>query len=297
MNKIAAGFGAALALGICATAANAQTRTWVASTGNDINPCSRTSPCATFAGAISKTAAGGEIDCLDAGSFGVVTINQAITIDCAGVTGGITMGAGNGVTVNAGATDKVVLRNLNIQGPTGTNGVSYVAGGHLLLDNVRISAFGATGINVALSASGNLYIRDTQIVNVTRGIKATSTGGTFTLQMDRSRIDRTGFNGIELGSANMTASITNSTLADSLLAGLLVSGAAFANLDNNVIIGNSTGVNINAGGGSIRISNNAFENNGTAIVFSNGGTVSGNFTNTVIGPPGAPLNGGPIPFF
>lgn len=297
MNKLAAGLGAALALGICATAANAQTRTWVSGTGNDINPCSRTAPCATFSGAISKTSAGGEIDCLDAGNFGTVTITKEITIDCAGVTGGITIGGAIGVTVNTGPTDKVVLRNLNIQGPTGIHGVHYIAGGHLLLDNVRINAFTGTGINVQTTAGGNLYIRDTQISNVTRGIKVVNSGGAFTLQMDRSRIDRTGFNGIELASTNVTASITNSALADLLLAGLLVSAVAFANLDNNIITGNSTGVNVNVAGGSIRISNNSFENNTTAIVFSNGGTVSGNNTNTVIGSPGSLLNGGSIPFF
>src|ERR1041384_633192 len=124
MNRLAS-LGAPPAPRPCATSANAQsTRTWVSGIGNDTNPCSRTAPCFTFAGALSKTAAGGEIDCLDAGSFGTVTINQSITIDCAGVTGGITNGAGSGVTVNAGATDKVVLRNLNIQGPSGLNGVN-----------------------------------------------------------------------------------------------------------------------------------------------------------------------------
>src|SRR5258708_20405191 len=63
--------------------ANAQaTRTWVSGVGDDANPCSRTAPCKTFAGAISKTAVGGEIDCLDPGGFGPVTITTAITPDC-----------------------------------------------------------------------------------------------------------------------------------------------------------------------------------------------------------------------
>src|SRR2546422_2828997 len=64
------------------------TRTWVSGVGDDVNPCSRTAPCKTFAGAISKTAAGGEIDCLDPGGFGAVTITKSLTIDCNGVTGG-----------------------------------------------------------------------------------------------------------------------------------------------------------------------------------------------------------------
>src|SRR3989449_9047306 len=76
------------------------TRTWVSGVGDDVNPCSRTAPCKTFAGAISKTAAGGEIDALDPGGFGAVTITKAITIDGSGTFAGI-LGAGTtGVLVN-----------------------------------------------------------------------------------------------------------------------------------------------------------------------------------------------------
>jgi hypothetical protein len=57
------------------------TRTWVSGVGDDANPCSRTAPCKTFAGAISKTAPGGEIDALDPGGFGALTITKSITID------------------------------------------------------------------------------------------------------------------------------------------------------------------------------------------------------------------------
>src|SRR5207302_3195217 len=96
-----------------ASIAQAQaTRTWVSGVGDDVNPCSRTAPCKTFAGAISKTAAGGEIDCLDPGGFGTVTITKAITIDCDSGTGGVLGSAGSGVVVNAG-TGIVTLRSLN----------------------------------------------------------------------------------------------------------------------------------------------------------------------------------------
>src|SRR2546421_13089227 len=81
------------------------TRTWVSGVGDDANPCSRTAPCKTFAGAISKTAAGGEIDCIDSGGFGAVTITKAITIDGTGVMAGILNSLTNGVIVNAGAND------------------------------------------------------------------------------------------------------------------------------------------------------------------------------------------------
>src|SRR6266436_2469057 len=77
------------------------TRTWVSGVGDDANPCSRTAPCKTFAGAISKTAVGGEIDCLDPGGFGQVTITKSITFDCDSGPGGILSGAGSGIIINA----------------------------------------------------------------------------------------------------------------------------------------------------------------------------------------------------
>src|SRR5262245_14946929 len=75
-------------MGLYAAPAQAQaTRTWVSGVGDDVNPCSRTAPCKTFAGAISKTAAGGEISCLDPGGYGAVTITKSMTIDCIGTNG------------------------------------------------------------------------------------------------------------------------------------------------------------------------------------------------------------------
>src|SRR6476661_631755 len=114
MHKSVAILIAAAGLGLSALPASAQaTRTWVSGVGSDANPCSRTAPCQTFAGAISKTAAGGEIDCLDPGGFGAVTITKAITIDCGTFPGGIlSAGSPAGVTVNAGVNDRIILRNL-----------------------------------------------------------------------------------------------------------------------------------------------------------------------------------------
>src|ERR1700693_38941 len=92
------------------------TRTWVSGVGDDANPCSRTAPCKTFAGAISKTAAGGEIDALDPGGFGALTITKSITLDGGGQVASILVAGTNGINVSAGATDVVILRNLRIQG-------------------------------------------------------------------------------------------------------------------------------------------------------------------------------------
>src|SRR5438105_7917513 len=92
------------------------TRTWVSGVGNDANACSRTAPCKTFAGAISKTAPGGEIDVLDPGGFGALTITKAITVDGFGVIGSINAAGTNAIIVNAAATDKALIRNLSING-------------------------------------------------------------------------------------------------------------------------------------------------------------------------------------
>src|SRR5437868_9407499 len=92
------------------------TRTWVSGVGDDANPCSRTAPCKTFAGAISKTAASGEINCIDPGGFGAVTITKSITISCEGVTAGVLASFTNGITVNVTSTDIVYLRGLDIEG-------------------------------------------------------------------------------------------------------------------------------------------------------------------------------------
>src|SRR5712692_6775632 len=92
-------------------------RTWVSGVGDDVNPCSRTAPCKTFAGAISKTAAGGEIDALDPAGFGAVTITKSITLDGGGgQVASVLASAQNGIVISAGANDQVVVRNLSLNG-------------------------------------------------------------------------------------------------------------------------------------------------------------------------------------
>ena len=128
-------------------------RTWVSGVGDDVNPCSRTAPCKTFAGAISKTAAGGEIDALDPGGFGAVTITKALTIDGGGGQVASVLVAGtNGIVVQAGPNDVVILRNLRINGiGSGLNGIRFLAGKDLNVENVYIFGFTQNGIDIALN--------------------------------------------------------------------------------------------------------------------------------------------------
>lgn len=158
-----------------ASLAQAQaTRTWVSGVGDDVNPCSRTAPCKTFAGAISKTANGGEIDCLDSGGFGAVTITKSLTIDGQGVLAGILAASTNGVIINAPTTDTIMLRNLSINGgpPTlpGLVGVKILAAKHVSIENCVIFDFLSTapGNGRGISdtrTSGSLTVTDTTLEN------------------------------------------------------------------------------------------------------------------------------------
>src|ERR671926_52382 len=117
-----------VALALPASASAQATRTWVSGVGDDANPCSRTAPCKTFAGAISKTANGGEINCLDPGGFGGVTITKSLTIKCQYTEGGVLVSGTNAIVVNAAATDTVILEGLDINGiGTGLNGIRILS--------------------------------------------------------------------------------------------------------------------------------------------------------------------------
>lgn len=155
---------AALSLLFPAQAFAQATRTWVSGVGDDANPCSRTAPCKTFAGAISKTAAGGEISALDPGGFGAVTITKSITINGDGTLASILASMTNGVIVSANATDVVVLRGISINGAgNGVNGVVFNSGGKLHIENVTISGFTGQGILFQPSGASSLFVNQTTI--------------------------------------------------------------------------------------------------------------------------------------
>src|SRR5437667_278361 len=148
------------------------TRTWVSGVGDDANPCSRTAPCKTFAGAISKTAPSGEIDALDPGGFGAVTITKSITIDGGGGQVASVLVAGtNGIVVAAAGTDVVILRNLRLDGlrgggngNAGINGIRFISGAALHIDNCFIFGFNNNGIDIA-TAGGRVTVDDTIATN------------------------------------------------------------------------------------------------------------------------------------
>jgi hypothetical protein len=275
------------------TEADAQaTRTWVSGVGDDANPCSRTAPCKTFAGAISKTAAGGEISVLDPGGFGAVTITKSITINGDGTLAGILASLTNGVIVNAGVNDKVILRSISINGAgNGLNGIRYLAGGQLTVQNVTINGFTTRGIDVSLTTTGKLVVLDTTITNVNTGIRLATTAGVLTATVDRSRITNVSAIGLEVGAGTSFATIKGSTISHNGTDGTRVSIASGTiNLEDTMLFNNNIAVNAAVSGARIRLSNNTIVNNGTGIAIAAGATVQSAGNNRVDNPAGVAPN-------
>lgn len=280
---------AILAVGLfCSTFAQAQaTRTWVSGVGDDANPCSRTAPCKTFAGAISKTAAGGEINCLDPGGFGGVTLTKSITIDCRMTEGGLLAANTNGVIINALTTDKIVLRGLDINGGGGAgglDGIRFLAGGSLHIEDSQINNM-TTAINVGLNqtATAEVYVKNTYIRNnSTLGVFLSNAGaGTVVVTIEKSTIENNAF-GI-IGRNNTRATIHDSVISGNTNNGILAevqSGAVTAeiNVDSCIVTGNGTGLssgtNAVANQGILRVSNTFISHNGTGVTAGNGMALS-----------------------
>ncbi|HKV09015.1 MAG TPA: right-handed parallel beta-helix repeat-containing protein [Thermoanaerobaculia bacterium] len=296
MKKHIAVLGAFALAALIAPAAHAQaTRTWVSGVGNDANPCSRTAPCKTFAGAISKTAAGGEISVLDPGGFGAVTITKAITINGEGTLAGITNSLTNGIIVNAGVNDKVIIRGISIMGAgNGLNGIRYLAGKDLTVENVTIEGFTGRGIDVSLTTTGKLFVRNTKISEGGTGVFVTTTSGQAQAMLEGVHL--TGLtNGLDTG-ANGRATITNSVISGNASNGLLASGSVSRiNADSCQISFNDlAGVNATNSTAIIRLSNNEIVNNNAGISFTAGASIESSGDNRVAGnvsttPPNAVL--------
>ena len=287
------------------TAAQAQaTRTWVSGVGDDANPCSRTAPCKTFAGAISKTAAAGEINVLDPGGFGAVTITKSITIDGGGSLSGVLVSGTNGIIISAASTDKVTLRNLNVNGVnTGLAGIKFLAGGELHVEKVAIFEFTGAGIDFEPNQAANsrlsvddVYLRD----NAGGGILVKPAGGGSALAAI-NKVEAYGNSfGVRVEDLG-TAEVIDSVLAENTNNGLLAFSAtqpAVINMVNNDVFGNAIGVAAGAGINSVgpqaifRLSNNRIFGNGNGLRVASGGSIIsfGNNQNTGNTNNGAPTS-------
>ena len=302
MKKIAltlAVLGTTLLAGFYTAPAHAQaTRTWVSGVGDDANPCSRTAPCKTFAGAISKTAAGGEIDALDPGGFGALTITKSITLDGGGGQVASVLVAGtNGIVVSAGSNDVVVLRNLRLQGNlgnavTGTpglDGIKYISGALVRVMNCNIDGFSLSGIEVATSTASELEVSNTTITNVkVAGITLGNTASHLFGSMDNSQITYSFGAGISTsGAGNVNFTVAKSVISGTITAVQAGGANSTLNIDSSTVTFNTTAFSATTTGAVVRASNNNAYNNTNVFSATGGGTTQTDGTNKVGGSGGA----------
>jgi len=298
--------GAALALCLSGAPAQAQaTRTWVSGVGDDANPCSRTAPCKTFAGAISKTATGGYINCLDPGGFGAVTITKAITIQCEEETGHVLQTGGfNGINVNVAAGTNVTLRGLTIEGAgSGGSAISLNTGGNLHLQEIVITGWTNSGVNIVPnSGTSKVFIIDTYITDTstnagTAGIRMAPTGGAqANVEGSRVSVENSG-NGIVADGTgggvtlNVRDSVVSGSSGFGVQATSTASGAS-AVVSNSTLANNGTGANANGGSGFLRLGGNTISGNATGVSATAGGTLQSFKNNQIVGngADGTPIN-------
>jgi hypothetical protein len=286
VSRVVLGMGLVV---LVTTVAEAQaTRTWVSGVGDDANPCSRTAPCKTFAGAISKTAIGGFIDVLDPGGFGAVTITKSITIEGGSSLAGVLVSGSNGIIINAvGAS--VTLRHLDLEGVGSTgDAVLILAAGSVQVEECNIINFTGNAINLAPGGAGvSLFVSNTTINNTT---------GIY-LVNGRITIDNLHAEGNTRGvylSSNALATVRNSYFAGGGESLSTVAPSSILNVENTIATNNVWGPSA-TGGGTIRVSNSGILSNTTQGLFTDassfivslgGNTVQGNptpgaFTSTI----------------
>lgn len=215
------------------------TRTWVSGVGDDANPCSRTAPCKTFAGAISKTAASGEINVIDPGGYGGVTITKAITISGDGSMAGVAASLTNGIVINAGVSDIVTLRNLVLDGfGTGLSGIRVVQAKAVIIDRVNILGFDTAGIQTVSPTLANVLVNNSTIANNS---------------------------GIAIHAASGSITVENSMLVSNGIA-VQVNPGATVRLSNNGVYNNQTGFFCNGGGTLATAGDNRKSNNVGGVV-------------------------------
>ena len=284
-RKIIAG----LALGVgasmlyAAPAAAQASRTWVSGVGDDVNPCSRTAPCKTFAGTISKTAAGGEINCLDPGGWGAVTITKSMTIDCSQFPGSILNSGTNGINVvNTVATDKVVIRGLEINASSlvspGLSGVRFIGAGTLILENMVIrgnTLSGGLGVNFAPNGAAELYMSNVTVSNNGNG----STGGGIEVSPaagGSAQVVLTNVRSLDNNNFGFRATTVNTTN----VAGINVT------VDGSFFSGNTAGFAVvtppSTTSATVMVSNSTVSNNTNQGLFASGATARIRVGNTSI---------------
>jgi hypothetical protein len=255
-------------------------RTWVSGVGDDLSPsCSRTAPCKTFAAAISLTDTNGEINCIDPGGFGNLTITKSITIDCTGTFGSILANGVNGITINLNTNPdplkSVVLRGLSLNGTGGggqggLKGVSILSASVVTLDNVVIMNFAQQGVADARTTPGKLFIKNSVIRNNAGvGIAVGATGGTNMASIENTHSINNLY-GLASASGNQIK-ITRSVFSGNSTAGIEADPGAQVGVEHTTVNFNGTGLQAY---GTIWIGDNEISFNqaataGTPVSFGN----------------------------
>jgi len=290
------------AFGFAAPASAQATRTWVSGLGDDVNPCSRTAPCKTFAGAISKTAAGGEIDCLDPAGYGTLTITKSITVDCSG-TFGSTLNSGgiNGFVINDSATATpgtidVILRGLSINGAgttPGLNGIRFISGRSLVVENVLIqNQKSGNGISFQPQAAAVLHLENVTITNGNGGILVQPTGlGSASVAARHLRIHNNTGVGFRAdtsgsGSTGIRVALEEADIqqnANGLQFNAPTAAADVRGMLTRVNVANNAGTGISATAARtiVIVGNSTITGNGTGVSFA-GGAVLNTYTNNAL---------------
>ena len=280
------------------------TRTWVSGVGDDANPCSRTAPCKTFAGAISKTAAGGEINVLDPGGFGSVTITKSITIASESIMAGVLVATTNAIIINAGVNDVIVLRGLSFEGlGSGLNGIRFLAGKSLIVDQCEIADFRATsagngnGIVFAPSAGTTQLLVTNSQITANGGAGSNGAGiqiiptSTASVNAVVDNVSLSGnLNGVRVfgssTSGQIQVTVRNSTMSNSVVNGFVAVsalGLVEAMLENSAASFNGTGIRSDGGLVTVFLNGNVVTGNATGLAPVFGGNMLSFDNNAVAG--------------
>jgi hypothetical protein len=281
-------------LGTTSVASAQATRTWVSGVGDDANPCSRTAPCKTFAGAISKTAPAGEINCLDPGGFGAVTITKSIAIKCVGVVGGVLVSGTNGIVVSAQSTDVVYLEGLDFEGiNTGLSGVQINTAAKVSVVNCEIRGFTVAGVNVANSSAAVTFAVIDSVIsdNPGTGILVKPTGGQNVRGfLNRTRVWNSTGDGVSVNT-NAGGGTSKIAVRDSESSNNGGNGfGAFTggnvnqiSLDSTSASNNATGLAASGTNAIVRFTRSTITSNTTGAAQASGGAVTSYITNVVDG--------------
>jgi parallel beta helix pectate lyase-like protein len=268
------------------------TRTWVSGVGDDLNPCSRTAPCKTYSGALSKTARDGEISTLDPGGFGAVTITKSITINGGGAGqgyGSILASLTSGVTINI--TDAADIRKtvrldwLNINGAPsnspGLTGIRVLAASVVHIENCLIDSFRSTsagfghGIHVNIAGAGTTEVvikNTTSRNNLNAGLRMDSVAATVNVSVDNCLFADNGDGvNVDEGTLNISRSVLSGNSSNGIVAGGAV--GSVANVSNCTVVQNNNGINALTAQATVRISGNEIYRNIATGILNTAGTM------------------------